>query len=82
MSKVNILATFKIRSLTDSYFMVGTSATGSFTRNLGTGEQLYTGDLDPLLVKDANGVPVGDGRTLLEDHTENGLEVSVPISLG
>jgi hypothetical protein len=81
MSRINILATFKIRSLTDSYFMVGTSETGDFTRDLGTGERLYTGDIDPLLKK-VGGIPVDDGKTLDETYVESGLVVSVPVSLG
>ena len=82
MSRINILATFKIRSLTDSYFLVGTSETGDFTRNLGTGEQLYAGDITPLLEVGANGLPVNDGKTLLANHIEDGVSVSVPVSLG
>ena len=44
MSRVNIIVQFKIRSLTDDYYLVGTSDISSFTHKLGSGADLYTGD--------------------------------------
>ena len=72
MSRVNILAKFKIRSLLDSYYMVGTSEFGEFTKKLGTGRELVSGDISSLV----------EGEELKDAAAESGVEVHVPVSLG
>ena len=72
MSRVNILAKFKIRSLSDDYYIVGTSEFGDFTRKLGSGRDLVVGDISALM----------QGGELTDAAAQDGVEVHVPISLG
>ena len=79
MSNINILVKFKIRSLSDTYYIVGTSEFGDFTQKLGRGRDLVSGDASSLEGADGN-----IDEDLLTDAQGNpsGVEVSVPVSLG
>ena len=74
MSRVNIIVNFKIYSLTDTYYAVGSSLTGSFGPfRLGRGSELYVGDYSALNE---------DQRKAFETPGTGGQSVSKVIPLG
>ncbi|MBN86587.1 MAG: hypothetical protein CL885_03600, partial [Dehalococcoidia bacterium] len=76
MSRINIIASFKIYSLSDTYYAVGSSLTGSFGPfRLGKGEELYVGDAAALKVDK-------DALAAFEDPDGGGQLVSKVIPLG
>lgn len=72
-SRVNILVSFKIYSFTDTYYLVGSSNTGSFTHELGRG---WNKDGSPQLY------PVRISESDLPALESDGLMVSKVVSLG
>ena len=72
-SRVNILVSFKIYSFTDTYYLVGSSNTGSFTHELGKG---WNEDGSPQLY------PVRISEDDLPALESDGLMVSKVVSLG
>ena len=84
MSRVNILVEFNIHSLTDDYFIVGSSDTGSFTHKLGAGGELLVGDPagfdEEVGARVRKVIPLGEkyGDFKIRFYAENALGIRSP----